>query len=417
MWHACHGLRRRAQHGPASSASIFGHDTVIFLDDDEVVTSPDFLERAVYGIACQTPTAVRSSRQRPATSSTARDSPLADREGARGTTASGTRRHGFNEYISKASSSGPRLCSRERPHAAVAWCLHADAYGRVAFDPWIARGEDTRLRVVNAHMYGGRCVARQPAERPASAARRTPLPAGRFEQDVYRWFYENRKIEFAKTQIDLMQVMPASLNPYPGPWLDARPFNRRARLTAYLRVIGRAERGEYLAHRQQDYAQGGRCVRARELRQLLRVPAPVAQHRALRYGTTRRSPSQLVGARNIQSAAASFTGRFTAINVEQSDSKRTRRRRLYGCTKKSLLAIRCSSVLAASSFACDDRHGHRQLRRASRPGRAPLSAIIVVFVHHHRWWACRSVGDLGPRERAADPTSILELVERDAARS
>ena len=36
-------------------ASIFGHDTVIFLDDDEVVTSPDFLERAVYGIAYQTP--------------------------------------------------------------------------------------------------------------------------------------------------------------------------------------------------------------------------------------------------------------------------------------------------------------------------------------------------------------------------
>ena len=36
-------------------ASVFGHDTVIFLDDDEVVLSADFMERALYGIAMQTP--------------------------------------------------------------------------------------------------------------------------------------------------------------------------------------------------------------------------------------------------------------------------------------------------------------------------------------------------------------------------
>ena len=61
--------------------------------------------------------------------------------------------------------------------------------------------------------------------------------SGRFEQDVYRWFYEVRKIEFAKTQIDLMQVAPSALDPYPGPWLEPS-IHRRARLTAYLRAIG-----------------------------------------------------------------------------------------------------------------------------------------------------------------------------------
>ena len=34
-------------------ASIFGHDTVVFLDDDVVVDRPDFLERALYGIGAK----------------------------------------------------------------------------------------------------------------------------------------------------------------------------------------------------------------------------------------------------------------------------------------------------------------------------------------------------------------------------
>ena len=37
------------------AASIFGHDTVIFMSDDVVVDRPDFLERALFGIGAQTP--------------------------------------------------------------------------------------------------------------------------------------------------------------------------------------------------------------------------------------------------------------------------------------------------------------------------------------------------------------------------
>ena len=29
-------------------ASIFGHDTVVFIDDDEVIVNPDFLERCLW---------------------------------------------------------------------------------------------------------------------------------------------------------------------------------------------------------------------------------------------------------------------------------------------------------------------------------------------------------------------------------
>lgn len=288
------------------AASIFGHDTVIFLDDDEVVTSPDFLERAVYGIAYQTPggsvitakTGYFFDRQ---------GSPLAD-EKVPWYDRFWNKAHGFNEYISKALK-GPRL-SRANTACGGFMVLHADAYGRVAFDPWIARGEDTDY-VLSAHMYGvdvwldnQLSVQHMPPEDAS--------PAGRFEQDVYRWFYENRKIEFAKTQIDLMQVMPASLNPYPGPWLT-HAINRRARLTAYLRVIGRAERGEYWRIGNKSRKEAGafareNCANYFEFQhQWPNIVRSVWNYTPL--------ASQLVGARNIQSAAG-FTGRFTAINVD-----------------------------------------------------------------------------------------------------
>ena len=35
-------------------AAILGHDAVVFLDDDEVVLAPDFLEKALYGLGHET---------------------------------------------------------------------------------------------------------------------------------------------------------------------------------------------------------------------------------------------------------------------------------------------------------------------------------------------------------------------------
>ncbi len=39
----------------------------------------------------------------------------------------------------------------------------------------------------------------------------------RFRQDIFRWLYEYRKVEYGRTQIDLLQIKPQSLLPYPGP--------------------------------------------------------------------------------------------------------------------------------------------------------------------------------------------------------
>lgn len=288
-------------------ASIFGHDTVVFIDDDEVVGSPDFLERAVHGIACKTPSGsiittktgyFYDSYDSPKAHE---DLPWYDRYWNKAAD--------FNDYIGGALR-GPRL-TRSNVCCGGCMVLHADAYGSVAFDPWIARGEDLDY-LINARMYGGDVwFDNQLSLRhlPPEGAQHS----GRFEQDVYRWFYEVRKIEFAKTQIDLMQIVPTALDPYPGPWLDPS-IHRRARLTAYMRAIGHDEHAEYwrignkTIKNASEFARDN-CANYFELQH---------QWPNIVRGMWSNSPlaTQLGSSRPPQSSGAGFTGRFSAIKTE-----------------------------------------------------------------------------------------------------
>lgn len=288
-------------------ASIFGHDTVVFIDDDEVITSPDFLERAVYGIACKTPNG---------SIITAKTGYFLDSQGSPLSPDKvpwydhfWNKAKGFNAYISSVLK-GPRL---SRANVACGGCmvLHADVYGSVAFDPWIARGEDLDY-VLSAHMYGvdvwfDNQLSLQHI--PPVEGRR---PA-RFEQDLYRWFYEVRKIEFAKTQIDLMQIVPASMNPYPGPWL-AHSVSRRARFTALLRVIGHPDHGAWWrigtkARKAASQFARDNCANYFEFQH--QWPNIVRS-----FWSNTPLATQLSGARGVSSSAAGFTGRFSAITVD-----------------------------------------------------------------------------------------------------
>ena len=294
-------------------ASIFGHDTVIFIDDDEIITKPDFLERAVYGLACKTPNG---------SIITAKTGYFFDREGKPTSPDKvpwydhfWNKAKGFNAYITQALE-GPRL-SRSNVGCGGCMVLHADCYGSIAFDPWIARGEDLDY-VLSAHMYGVdvwfdnklnlQHVPPADAQHPA-----------RFEQDVRRWFYEVRKVEFAKTQIDLMQVLPDALNPYPGPWLS-HSISRRARFTALLRAIGKKEHAECWRIGTKACREAGAFARENCANYF------EFQHQwpAIVQGVWRNTPlaTQLSGARAVSSAAAGFTGRFSAINVDAPQQQR-----------------------------------------------------------------------------------------------
>mgnify|MGYP007030350995 FL=1 len=66
----------------------------------------------------------------------------------------------------------------------------------------------------------------------------------RFRRDIYRWLYEYYKIEFSRSQIDLLQINPSSLEPYPGPFLEPGIL-KRVKRTAFLRSLVRPDKQAY----------------------------------------------------------------------------------------------------------------------------------------------------------------------------
>ncbi len=113
----------------------------------------------------------------------------------------------------KKALSGTRI-SRSNYVCGGLVALHARAFTRVAFDPFITRGEGSDY-LFNMRMFGydvwfdNEWVVRH---LPPESEKRSP----RFMQDVYRWYYERAKLTFAAHQQELVPVTAASLMPYPA---------------------------------------------------------------------------------------------------------------------------------------------------------------------------------------------------------
>lgn len=214
-------------------AANMGYDEAIFIDDDEVIEDDDFMDKACYGLGMLTQRGV----------------PILIKTGfyldKNGSYKANVRHRwydhfwqqheGFNQWIEKAMS-GPRLSSSNTAYAGLL-AIHREAFRRVSFDPWISRGEDLDF-LFNVRMYGSEVWFDN-----MWSLRHLPPPtskyeARRFTQDIYRWFYEKRKLEFSSTQIDLLQIQPKSLEPYPAPFLDSS-IRVDTFMTALLRTIGR----------------------------------------------------------------------------------------------------------------------------------------------------------------------------------
>jgi GT2 family glycosyltransferase len=213
-------------------ASILGYVEIIFIEDDETIADEDFIEKAIYGLGKLTqkgiPVLVKTGY-------------YTDRRGKYFSNQKNAWYNRFwqqgdlfNEWMRKAMC-GPRL-SRSNAAYGGLLAIHREAAKRVSFDPWIARGEDLDY-MLNVRMYGGdvwfdnqwSIQHLPPTERTESQ---------RFRQDIYRWIYEQRKLEFSRSQIDLLPIQPHTLYPYPGPFLE-QSVSRRVFLTALLRSIGR----------------------------------------------------------------------------------------------------------------------------------------------------------------------------------
>lgn len=213
-------------------SAILGHTEVVFIDDDEVVDDPEFLIKGLYGLGKVTkrgiPILAKSGYylDRRGSYSTGRKDPWYNHFFKQN--------QAFDEWIEKAMR-GPRLTPSNSAYGGC-MAIHREAYKRVAFDPWITRGEDLDY-MINMRMFGLEMWfdnTWQLRHFPPSSL----SDAVRFRQNIYRWVYEHRKLEYLKSQIDLIQVRARDLDPYPGPFIDAS-MRTRLFVTGILRGIAR----------------------------------------------------------------------------------------------------------------------------------------------------------------------------------
>ncbi|MBO4365010.1 MAG: glycosyltransferase [Eggerthellaceae bacterium] len=219
-------------------ANVLGFDSVVFLDDDEIIEDSEFLIKGMYGLG----------------KLTRRGIPILAKTGyyinEEGTYYSMSQDKWYNRYWEQGKAfnawidsamAGPRL-SRSNHVCGGCLAIHKEAFKRLSFDPWIVRGEDLDY-LLNLRMYGSdiwfdnQWTLRHLPPKTASEGRR-------FRMDIFRWLYEFRKMEYSRTQIDLQQVKPSSLEPYPGPFLEPG-IQKRIKRTARLRSLGRPDKQEY----------------------------------------------------------------------------------------------------------------------------------------------------------------------------
>ncbi len=219
-------------------ANAFGFDSVVFVDDDEVIEDPEFLRRAMYGLGKLTKKGI------PILAKTGYylndEGNYHSKSQSRWYNYFWQQGRAFNHWIDRAMT-GPRL-SRSNHVCGGMLALHREVYKRLSFDAWIHRGEDLDY-LLNLRMYGSdvwfdnRWVCRHLPPKNRHEGHR-------FRKDIYRWIYEYSKVEFSRSQIDLLQIKPSSLEPYPGPFLEPG-IAKRVKRTALLRSLVRSDKKEY----------------------------------------------------------------------------------------------------------------------------------------------------------------------------
>ncbi len=222
-------------------AAILGHDVVVFLDDDEVALGEDYLTKAVWGLGSLT----RQNLQVLVKSGFFIDelgSPYAEPSGA-WSEKYWSKAADFNRVMERAQTSASRI-TRSNHLCGGCCALHAAAFSKAPFDPYITRGEDLDY-VLNVRAMGMDvwfdnewCVQSQPPEEMAGAP-------SLFMQDVHRWLYEYRKLDAMNARRDLHTITSESLMPYPAPWLSSG-VRRRVFRTALRRFLTGPDRLAYL---------------------------------------------------------------------------------------------------------------------------------------------------------------------------
>ena len=255
--HVEHAVSRMAHHVAAETVSlrgygairnmglavsaILGHDVVVFLGEDRVATDADFLAKAVWGLGSLTRQNLRvlvksgfflDESGDPYASPTSEWSEKYWSKAA-----------DFNRVMGRAQTGAARI-TRSNHLCGGCCALHAAAWSKVPFDPYITRGEDLdylldlRANGMDVWFDNEWLVRAQPAGEKVSAP-------SLFMRDMYRWLYEYRKLDAMNARRDLRTITPESLMPYPAPWLSPQ-VRERVFHTALRRLVAGPERLAYL---------------------------------------------------------------------------------------------------------------------------------------------------------------------------
>ena len=235
-----HGYGAIRNMGLAVSA-ILGHDVVVFLGEDRVATDADFLLKAAWGLGSLTRQNLRVL---------VKSGFFLDEDGdpyaspnTEWSEKYWSKAADFNRVMERAQMEAPRI-TRSNHLCGGCCALHAAAWSKVPFDPYITRGEDLDylldLRANGLDVW----FDNEWSVRTQSAGEQAPASA-LFMRDMYRWLYEQRKLDVMNARRDLRTITPESLMPYPAPWLSPQ-VRKRAFHTALRRFVTGPDRLAYL---------------------------------------------------------------------------------------------------------------------------------------------------------------------------
>ncbi len=192
---------------------ILGSEAVIFLDDDEVVTDERFFQKCTEFVGKKFKGkiigGVTGGYIGPTGSYWLKDS-------AREWWKTGWRKRRKMNEAFEIIEGGARL--EETPFAFGGnMVLHKRLFEKVPFDPYIPRGEDMDM-LVNARMHGFAFLLDNQLwvrHFPAYVAKHW----SEMRQDVYRFAYMRRKLQYQKHITGVSPLRTKSLEPYPGYFL------------------------------------------------------------------------------------------------------------------------------------------------------------------------------------------------------
>ncbi len=112
---------------------------------------------------------------------------------------------------------GPRL--NEAPFAlGGAMVVHKDLFSQISFDPWAVRGEDIDY-LINSKLHGYQFFTDNELNILHLPPKEFGNPLLGMRQDIYRFIYEQEKLNYAFKHTDLKRFDLKELDPYPGTFL------------------------------------------------------------------------------------------------------------------------------------------------------------------------------------------------------